>query len=217
MGRDKHRHLGATGRKAKLRKAKRKSKTKALPAPNVQHHPKYGTIPLIEQRFTLSNGDQRSYFVWDPTFKPTMPPGAVRGSIREQRYCCDSPHYYFVDIERRCVTCAKDFVFSGGEQKFWYEKLKFPLYSSAIRCLDCRRRVREIKAVHVRLGATLRALEIDPKSLSALLELAEATLRLRTLAGTGNLNRALAAGRKALRLSPNNAQAASLVLRCKAA
>ncbi len=49
---------------------------------------------------------------------------------------------YYVDIPFRCVDCGKAEVWTGSQQKWWYEVTKGFVYSSAIRCQACRRKER---------------------------------------------------------------------------
>jgi len=47
---------------------------------------------------------------------------------------------YYVDIPFRCVDCGKDEVWTGTQQKWWYEVAKGFAYSTAVRCRLCRRK-----------------------------------------------------------------------------
>jgi hypothetical protein len=49
---------------------------------------------------------------------------------------------YYVDTPFRCVDCGKDEVWTGAQQKWWYEVAKGFVYSTAIRCRLCRRKAR---------------------------------------------------------------------------
>ncbi len=53
---------------------------------------------------------------------------------------------YYVDIPFRCVDCGKEEVWTGSQQKWWYEVAKGFAYSTAIRCRACRRKERERRA-----------------------------------------------------------------------
>jgi hypothetical protein len=53
---------------------------------------------------------------------------------------------YYVDTPFRCVDCSKEEVWTGSQQKWWYEVAKGFAYSSAIRCRACRRKEREPRA-----------------------------------------------------------------------
>jgi len=50
---------------------------------------------------------------------------------------------YYVDRPFRCVDCGKDEVWTGTQQKWWYEVAKGFVYSTAVRCRLCRRKKRE--------------------------------------------------------------------------
>ena len=50
---------------------------------------------------------------------------------------------FYVDMPFRCVDCSKEEVWTGSQQKWWYEVAKGFMYSSAIRCRACRRKKRE--------------------------------------------------------------------------
>ena len=60
---------------------------------------------------------------------------------------------YYVDIPFRCADCGKEEVWTGSQQKWWYEIAKGFVYSSAVRCRVCRRKERarrdEAKRVHL--------------------------------------------------------------------
>jgi hypothetical protein len=52
---------------------------------------------------------------------------------------------YYVDRPFRCVDCGKEDVWTGSQQKWWYEVAKGFAYSTAIRCRACRRKDQERK------------------------------------------------------------------------
>jgi len=49
---------------------------------------------------------------------------------------------YYVDMPFRCVDCGKEEIWTGTQQKWWYEVAKGFVYSTAIRCRACRRKER---------------------------------------------------------------------------
>jgi hypothetical protein len=53
---------------------------------------------------------------------------------------------YYVDRPFRCVDCGKEEVWTGTQQKWWYEVAKGFVYSTAVRCRICRRKKREQSA-----------------------------------------------------------------------
>lgn len=148
-------------------------------------------------------------FQVDPDYAPPLPPGAVRGDIRRQAYCpmCHVPRFFYVDEPRTCVQCSTPFVFTAAEQKFWYETLRFWADSTAIRCVDCRRRQRSKGAIQRQLSESLAALQQAPDDAVRLLEVAEARARFQEAWGSGDLDSGLAAARRALQLWPEETRA----------
>lgn len=60
---------------------------------------------------------------------------------------------YYVDTPFCCVDCGKKEIWTGSQQKWWYEVAKGFVYSIAIRCRACRRKERarreEARRVHL--------------------------------------------------------------------
>lgn len=60
---------------------------------------------------------------------------------------------YYIDRAFRCVDCGAEQVWTGTQQKWWYEVAKGFVYSSAVRCRACRRKKRarrdEARRVHL--------------------------------------------------------------------
>ncbi len=146
-----------------------------------------------------------------------IPDGAIRGDVSKQVFCplCHDPKYFYADETRHCVQCQRSFTFSAREQKFWYESLKFNFLSTAVRCAECRRKRRNERSLHAALGIAVAQAEKTPDDPLAQVELACATVALRERYGQGNLNRAIAAARKAARLSPNLPEALYWEARCQ--
>ena len=60
--------------------------------------------------------------------------------------------FAYFDENRNCEDCKTDFVFSAGEQAYWYETLQFVLYSVPKQCPNCRKTRRKAKGIHAELG-----------------------------------------------------------------
>ena len=60
---------------------------------------------------------------------------------------------YYVDRPFRCIDCNKEEVWTGAQQKWWYEVAKGFAYSTAVRCRLCRRHQRarrdEARRIHL--------------------------------------------------------------------
>jgi Probable zinc-ribbon domain len=179
---------------------KRRSAEPRPPDPAVRH-PRYGDIPLVPRPWTDAAGREHIGYQFDPSYRPPLPKGAVRGDVTRQLSCgaFDVPRYYYVDEPRRCVQCSEQFVFSAHEQKHWYETLHFNFASVAIRCRKCRRRRRSDKALHHGVQQAKRQLAASADDPAALLALSEAIVRLHERMERGNLDQAIAAVRKARR------------------
>jgi hypothetical protein len=50
---------------------------------------------------------------------------------------------FYIDRPFHCVDCGKAEVWTGTQQKWWYEVAKGFAYSTAVRCRPCRRKERE--------------------------------------------------------------------------
>ena len=153
------------GQRDRPRREKRSPKSRKPGARAFRSHPLFGEIPLVEQTMTGGDGTDYRYYDYDLTFEPDMPSGAVRGDVRKQHFCslCHTPRYFFVDLDRQCVQCGADFVFSAKEQKYWYETLQFPFDSVAIRCPPCRAKRRTDKALRQQMSAARQGLKDDPE------------------------------------------------------
>src|SRR5258707_97933 len=121
---------------AKERRSSRKVPTDR--ADRFHKHPLYGKTPLLPRTQLAADGVTYTSYDYDPDYTPNMPRGAVRGDIRRQNLCfhCNVPKYFYVNEDKTCIQCGKDFVFSAQEQKFWYETLKFYGTSEAVRCRE---------------------------------------------------------------------------------
>ena len=168
------------------------AKANRASGPKPVRHPLFGDIPMVE---VVEQVFDRTFTRWDydRDYQPALPPGAVRGNPHQQHFCpmCHVPRYFYVDQERNCVECGRDFVFSGSEQRFWFEQLHFHFSSVPIRCLDCRRTVRTSLTLVRALERAKAALEENPDDPVRLLALAEAVVRLREPTGKGDLNEAI--------------------------
>ncbi len=210
------RDMGKRGRQHRGRDGKqRRKKQPKKAAEHVLHHDRFGPIPFIPATLTLADGTVHAFWDYDPDYLPELPDGAVRGNIRRQAYCCDTPRYFYEDIERTCVQCNRGFVFAAREQKFWYESLQFNFASTAVRCVRCRKRQRSEKALARALQDAVGAVAEKPDDATALLQLAEATAEHVERLGRGDLDRAIAATRKAYRLHPELLEALYWQGRCQ--
>lgn len=166
-------------------------------------HPKFGKVPLVDQFWMTPEGKEIKYQHYDPDYQPKIPNGAVRGNARNQNYGLDCPRYYFEDMNRFCIQCRKEFIFTALEQKYWYESLKFHFDSIAVRCVNCRKQRRAARVFRQQIAEVSDALREEPDNPSHLIEYGDALLQLYERTGAGDLNKAVGAARKSRRLLRN--------------
>ncbi|MEM6571215.1 MAG: zinc-ribbon domain containing protein [Planctomycetota bacterium] len=104
----------------------------------------------------------------------TVPGTAVVADPDVQREPTVAVTHYF-DLDKRCVDCRRRFLFFAVEQKHWYEELGLPLEANAIRCVPCRKALRDGKAKQQRY---MELLALDQRTPEESLEAAVAFLDL---------------------------------------
>lgn len=157
-------------------------------------HPLYGDIPYDHPRG------------YDTGFPPELPPGAVRGDPAEQVdacHHCAPPKYFYVDQELTCRECGEDFVWPASTQRHWYEVLHLTASANPpTRCPVCRRARQVARRLNRRLARATDKVRERPDDAGALVEFARAMAEYHLTLGTGDLQRGIAAARKAARLDP---------------
>lgn len=58
----------------------------------------------------------------------------------------DPPRYY-EDVEFTCQDCGAEEVWTAAQQKWYFEVAKGTIYGQAIRCGECRAKLRNAKAI----------------------------------------------------------------------
>lgn len=176
---------------------------------HVRRSPLFGDIPLVPRSVTGPDGKVWSGWTFDPDYQPPLPAGAVRGDIRKQLYCemCDVPKYFYVDEERTCAQCGREFAFLAAEQKYWYETLQFNSNSVPIRCVACRRQRRSELALQEQIGRARAAIQKHPDDPAARLALARAVVEYHERTGRGSVDAAVGAARTAGQLWPESREA----------
>lgn len=87
---------------------------------------------------------------------------AILGDPKKQYYTFSSPldaaspYLAYFDQNRRCRQCDTKFAFPKEEQLYWYEELKFVVYSEPKQCPSCRKSIREAKALNQELSELLQ-------------------------------------------------------------
>ena len=100
-------------RRAEISAKRKKRAAKRQPKPQSAAPAPYRTIPVNEALLAPNNSYGAPDFV-------------RRG--------------YYIDLSFRCVDCGTQEIWTGTQQKWWYEVAKGFAYSAAIRCRSCRRK-----------------------------------------------------------------------------
>ncbi|MDC0948586.1 zinc-ribbon domain containing protein [Gammaproteobacteria bacterium] len=90
--------------------------------------------------------------------KKTIPPYAIgfdknlsgvvvadQVELRHNNTYDEIPEYY-LDKAFTCVDCGSEEVWTGKQQKWWYEVAKGSICTTAVRCRPCRKIKQKIKA-----------------------------------------------------------------------
>jgi hypothetical protein len=65
---------------------------------------------------------------------------AMKADVTKQKFKACEPYYAYFDEELSCQKCRKTFVFTRQEQKHWYERLGFWVWSRPVNCKACSRK-----------------------------------------------------------------------------
>jgi hypothetical protein len=95
---------------------------------------------------------------------------ATRARPWLQEFCCDPPRFAYFDQTKTCQACGKEYVFTRGEQKRWYEEYKLRTSAVPSVCRACRAAKRARTAAHQDLAARLHS--FDPENPQELVEIA---------------------------------------------
>ncbi len=71
---------------------------------------------------------------------------AMKADPAKQKFKACEPYYAYFDEERTCQKCQRQFVFTKEEQKHWYERLGFWVWSRPVNCKACSRKKKAPKA-----------------------------------------------------------------------
>ncbi len=75
-----------------------------------------------------------------------MPAGAIKADLSQQApHNSYGPPMWYADCAVQCRDCGRSFVWTARAQQRWYEVLKRPIYTEAVRCAACSRKVRAAK------------------------------------------------------------------------
>lgn len=105
-----------------------------------------------------------------------MVPGtAIEADLSRQTPWTLRPVTHYYDLDKVCKDCGRRFIFFAEEQKRWYEELRLPLETSAVRCPPCRKRQRHIARKRERYE---QLIHLPGRSAEETLEMADCCLTL---------------------------------------
>lgn len=105
-------------------------------------HPRYGCQPRLTG-LNPQNNDGNIFLHWHSPLICRLENTAIAADLHQQ-VAATIPVTHYYDVKRQCRDCERMFIFFAAEQKYWYEKLQFPLESDCIRCYSCRAKQRQI-------------------------------------------------------------------------
>ncbi|KHD11347.1 hypothetical protein PN36_20450 [Candidatus Thiomargarita nelsonii] len=105
-------------------------------------HPRYGDKPTISGNTFSIEQIKQAY--WGYRRESFFPESAIKADIERQNYSI-YPKKLYVDMERQCTQCNRQFIFFAAEQKYWYETLGFYIDADCVKCIDCRKKEQKIK------------------------------------------------------------------------
>ena len=77
-----------------------------------------------------------------------------------------NPPTYYDDQHFQCIDCGADAVWTAKQQQWWYEVAKGPIYSQAVRCRECREKLRHSHGGTPRRTHAERRLGLDQNKLT---------------------------------------------------
>ena len=79
---------------------------------------------------------------------------AERADISKQ-HCTVCPRHWYIDATFVCCDCDQEYIFTAGEQRFWYEDRGFFIDSLPKCCIRCRKAERTRLELHRRYDALI--------------------------------------------------------------
>jgi len=111
------------------------------------NHPRYGDKPIITNTSSTIEAIENAH--WRYSSLKYFPNTVILADIKKQNYAI-YPRALYVDIEEKCGTCSKAFIFFAQEQQYWFETLRFWVDSHCTHCFECRRHARYILTLRKR-------------------------------------------------------------------
>jgi hypothetical protein len=81
---------------------------------------------------------------------------AIRGNPQKQN-CSVCPRYWYIDADFNCANCRKEFTWTAGEQKAWFEDYFFWVDSCPRHCKKCMADRRHLESLRKEYDSTVSA------------------------------------------------------------
>jgi hypothetical protein len=81
---------------------------------------------------------------------------AIRGNPKNQNYSV-CPRHWYIDADFNCARCRKEFTWSAGEQKAWFEEYDFWIDSHPRLCKKCMANRKHLESLRLEYDATIAA------------------------------------------------------------
>lgn len=81
---------------------------------------------------------------------------AIRGNPQKQNFSV-CPRYWYIDADFVCANCRKEFTWTAGEQKAWFEDYFFWIDSSPRLCKKCMANRRHLESLRKEYDAIVSA------------------------------------------------------------
>lgn len=139
-----------------------------IPEP-IAPHPRFGT-----------GSEPVDLTAWTEDVRARLAASRIAADVSRQVFSV-VPKEWYIDHLLRCRDCLRPFVFFAREQQYWYEELKFSIWSRPIRCAGCRASNRKLRRRHRRFSGLMSRPSWTDEELGDLVSDATALFRARVL------------------------------------
>ena len=81
---------------------------------------------------------------------------AIRGNPQKQNYSV-CPRHWYIDADFNCARCRREFTWTAGEQKAWFEDYHFWIDSHPRLCKNCMADRKHLESLRVEYDSTVAA------------------------------------------------------------
>ncbi len=160
-------------RRIERRRRKKVGKLRRMPTDRrYVEHPRYGDRPIFSGENWTEAEIRQCYWRYGSE-RRLYAESAIRADLSRQSFCC-APRRVYVDVERRCRSCGRLFLWFALEQKYWFEVLGFFCDADCQHCQDCRHMAHVLRERRMAYDALLAKPDKTTAEWDRLAELGEA-------------------------------------------